>query len=142
MSDDDDRISKLQKENEELRARVSALEKPKQGTVEFKPGEWRGPIDWTANFTLPRSAIEAMVRAAPDSLVRSVVADNYARGAPAEKPAEARVVPSERGWRAETPLGLPPGQATIERMLDVDDALWRAERAKQFAGLVKKEDKA
>ena len=69
-----DRLAKLEAENEELRARLEKLE-PKGPKVEFKPPPHQ-QIDWTANFTLPRSAIEAMVRTVPDGVVRDVVGDN------------------------------------------------------------------
>ena len=63
---------------------------------EFKPEPYQ-PIDWTANFTLPRSAIEAMVRTVPDGVVRDVVGDNFARGVAPPKPAETKVIPREKG---------------------------------------------
>ena len=33
-------------------------------------------------LTMPRSAVDALVKAVPDQLVREIVADNYRRAAP------------------------------------------------------------
>ena len=124
-----DRLAKLEAENAELRARLDKLE-PKSEAKPFKPEPYQ-PIDWTANFTLPRSAIEAMVAAVPDSLVRSVVGDNV-RAAPYEKLAEAKVIPSQRGWVEPAPLGPYEGQRHVDAQLDVQDLLDKAERARRL----------
>ena len=126
----DDRITKLEAENAELKARISALEQPKT-KPEFKVQPYQ-PIDWTANMSLPRSAIEAMVRAVPDSVVRGVVGDNYGKGAPVEKPVETKVIPSQKGWVEPAPLGPPEGQRWVDAQLDVAAALDKAELAKKL----------
>jgi hypothetical protein len=132
MSDDADaRIAALENENAELKRRVEALEpKPK---VEFKPGEWKGPRDWTEGMSMDRATMAAFAAAVPDHLVRSVVSDNM-RSAPVAKPAEGPVVPSERGWRDQVPLEHPPGVKIIDQMMDAEDVVWRRELAKKLSG--------
>jgi hypothetical protein len=125
-----ERIAALEKANAELRQRLDALEEPKPKAEPFKPPPYQ-QIDWTANFTLPRSAVEAMVRAVPDNLVRSIVGDNV-RSAPMEKPAETKVIPSQRGWVEPAPLGPYEGQRWVDMQLDAQAALDKGELEKKL----------
>ena len=125
---DEDRIAKLEKENAELRARVEALEpKPKS---EFKAEPWKR-YDPTEGMSMDRSTMAALAAAVPDNLVRSIVADNM-RATPVAKPAEQRVIPSDKGWRDQVPLGPYEGQKHIDAMIDVQDALDKRDLAKRL----------
>jgi hypothetical protein len=130
MSDDDwnTKLEKLLKETEQLKARVEALE-PK-AKVEFKV-EPQGPIDWTQGMSMDRATMAALAAAVPDNLVRDIVGDNL-RAASVVKPAETKVIPSERGWRPETPLGPPEGQRWVDAQLDVAAALDKRELEKKL----------
>ena len=135
MSDESERIAVLEAQNEELRARLDALEKPKAKAEPFKPvADWQGPrFDWTANASMDASTMRALADAVPDHLVRSVVSDNM-RSAPVAKPAEGPVVPSEGGWRKERPIEPPPGVKIIDEMMAAEDVVWRRELAKKLSG--------
>ena len=124
-----DRLAKLEAENEELRARLEKLE-PKEAKVEFKLPPHQ-QIDWTQGMSMDRSTMAALAAAVPDNLVRSIVSDNV-RAGPVEKPAEVRTIPSEKGWRDQVPLGPPEGQRWVDAQLDVAAALDKRELEKKL----------
>jgi hypothetical protein len=67
-------LAKLRREVEELKAKLTP---PKP----FVPKPYE-PIDWTARMTMPPSALQAMVAAVPDRLIKDIVRDNQAPRSP------------------------------------------------------------
>ena len=54
------------------------------------------------------------------------------RGVAPPKPAETKVIPSEKGWITPAPLESPPGVKIIDQMMDVQDALDKRDLAKKL----------
>ena len=69
-----------------------------------------------------------------DSVIRDIVRDNRAPQvpAPASPPLPRSATP---GWIEPRPLGPQPGAAIIDRMMDQQDALDRAELIRRLKGL-------
>ena len=132
-----DRLAKLEAENEELRARLAKLE-PKQpeAVKPVPPYEWKGPRDWTANASLPPSAMRAMADAVGGGVLAGVVNDRFRSIEPSSIiPKEGpKVEPKARGsgWQDERPLEGPPGVKIIDQMMDVQDALDKRDLAKRL----------
>jgi hypothetical protein len=123
-------VAELQAKTVELAERLKALEPD----PEFK----RQPMprwDPTARMRMPASAIQAMVEAVPDALVRNIARD-FHRGvtAPSSMIPGRGQEPVVRGsgWVDPAPLASPPGIKLIDQMAAVEDRQWRAERARQF----------
>jgi hypothetical protein len=72
-----------------------------------------------------------MRMAVPDSLMRDIVRDN--RRANASQPTTPTPLRGN-GWVDAPKLSQPPGVALLDRIMDAQDAIDRAERVKQFGG--------
>jgi hypothetical protein len=141
---DDDRLTQLEKENAALKARLDALEKPKP-VEPFDAGPaWSGPrFDFTANASMDASTMRAMADAVGDGVLGGVVNDRFRRMEPSSIISKETKVEQAKGtgWQDERPLEMPPGVKIIDQMMDAEDEMWRRDRARQFAGVMKKEDK-
>ena len=123
----------------ELKARVAELEraaKPEPKS-EFKPEPFER-YDPTANFSMPPSALRAMVAAEPRGFMRGVVHDNRApTGRPGMIPQQSTSSrPSAgdgTGWAREIPLGPSMHQRYVDAQFDAQDAKDRQERIQQAA---------
>jgi hypothetical protein len=123
------------KEIEELRRRIEELE----GTAERKPRAAFQPINAIDRVGLPPSVMREFAAATPDRLVRQIVNDHL--GAP-EGPTS--IIRSDRagepdvergsGWTKPAPLTPPPGCEILDKVMDVQDQLDRAELKKKLEG--------
>jgi hypothetical protein len=143
----DERLAQLEREVRQLKAQLD----PRAGAAPVAvPGR---RFDPTANMTMP-STLAEMVRAtdgvladivreqrtpSTDALPRGqtvsvggavpvapgVSLDNASRGTPGDG----------RGWQDAKGIEAwaPPGLAIMEKMMDAEDAKWRAEREREFA---------
>jgi hypothetical protein len=126
-----------------LKARVEELERAAKPPEPFVPTPHQ-QYDPTANMSMPRSALQAMVAAVPDHMLRDIVRDH--RGAPtgpspmspsssSQGGGPANVAGSGTGWAREIPLGPPPGIRYVDQQLDHADAVDKADRIRQDAQL-------
>jgi hypothetical protein len=136
--------AQLERDVATLAARVAELEKAGKPPEPLKR-EPHQPFDPTANMGMPRSAVQAMVDAVPDSLVRDLHSD-AARGNPVTAPTSQ--VPQRgggveirrgSGWAEPNPLSPPPGLPIMDEMLDAQDRQDRADLQRRLARSVKSE---
>jgi hypothetical protein len=108
---DDNELEKLRKEVNELRQRIDPPPKP--------ASTWQ-PHDYTANFTMPRSAMQAMLDAVPDSLMRDLRGDarrpNPITGSAPPSPQPS--VQRGSGWQDATPLKPPEGIKWVDQIAE------------------------
>ena len=145
MSEEEKSVEALRAENDALRKRMEKLEEQ----VNPKPfkSEWRGPIDYTEGMSMPRSAMQAMIDAVPESLMAELRADArkpnpiQASQSPITSTPSTQSQPQRKGtgWVEERPLGNPPGVALADRLVDAQDKIDRAELALKLAKLGKAE---
>ena len=104
------------------------------------------PPDYTAGMSMPRSAMQAMIDAVPESVMAELRADarrpnpiTQASSSPLSTTPSTQSQPTQRGtgWRDEIPLGPPPGISHCDRMLDAQDAKDRAELIERELKLAK-----
>jgi hypothetical protein len=122
--------------------RVAELERQLRGeqpAPQFKR-EPQERYDPTANFGMPRSAVQAMAAAVPDRLMADLRAD-AAKPNPVTGTSQAQLTPQDRGGRVEirgsgwanpNPLTTPAGVDICDRLVDAQDAIDAAERRKLF----------
>jgi hypothetical protein len=91
-----------------------------------------GRYDPTALMQMPANAVDAMVAAVPDSLMRDIVRDFWKGVSQPSSLIPQQPVARGSGWVTPAPLRPPPGVELIDRMMATDDRRWRAERAKEF----------
>ncbi len=111
---DQDRIAELER-------RIAELEKAKPAAPSAPPPPRpsAGPVDYAARLRMPASAVRAMAQTGPDpqQLVEDfrhgVSQPSSMLATPAAAPTSK---PSKNGWMDQTPLGLPPGTAIIEKL--------------------------
>ena len=96
-------------ELEALKKRVAELEKASKPPEPFK-SDWKGPVDYTQGFSMPRSAMLEMMKAVPDSLMRDIRGDAR-KPNPITGGATAPSEPVQRGsgWAKPIPVEPPPG---------------------------------
>ena len=76
-----------------------------------------------------RTNLAEMARAVDTKVIQDIVRDN--RAPPTPPPSSP--TPGGNGWVDPLPLAAtPPGYQHIERMMDAEDANWRAQRRKDF----------
>jgi hypothetical protein len=137
-------LEKLKAQNVELADRIAKLEAAAKPPELFK-SDYRGPIDYTAGMSMPKSAMLDLIKNVPDALMKDLRAD-----ARKPSPAAASTSPisstpaaqsqSQRrgsGWRDEVPLGPPPGIEHCDRLVDAQDAKDRAELIERELKLAK-----
>jgi hypothetical protein len=133
-------LDELKAENAKLTDRIEKLE----NQLNPKPlsASNRGPRDYTEGFSMPKSAMRAMVDALPGAVVRELAVDarkpNPVTGGANPQPSKQRATPN---FIPERPLEPPPGINHVDRLMDQQDAIDRAERALALAkmALAKKE---
>ena len=120
----------------ELKARVAELERAAKPAEPFVPEPYQR-YDPTARMSMPRSALQEMVNAVPDDVMRGVLRDNRApQGRPGVIPSSTQVtgdrarapvnVPgSGTGWAESAPLSPPPGINYVDAQLIADDVRQR-----------------
>jgi hypothetical protein len=118
---------------DDLRARITQLEN--QINPPPRPPT-RPPHDYSANLSMPKSALRAMTEAVPERLMSELRADarcpNPVTG---HTPTPQPTGPTKRstGWIDEVPLQSPPGQRHIHALVSAQDRLDLADRAQKFA---------
>jgi hypothetical protein len=130
-------LEALKAENAELKRRVDALE-PKPRPEPFKD-EPRRRFDPTEGMSMDRATMAEFAAAASAG---GIANDAWRRLEPSSIiPQEGPKVEVVRGsgWQKERPIEGPPGVKIIDQMLQVEDEMWRRDRAKQFGQVPKKE---
>jgi hypothetical protein len=86
---------------------------------------------------MPQSAIQPMVDAVGDQQMRDIVADlrTFGRAQPGGWLDPGKSEPRQAPRSMYIPLEPPPGVAICDQMLDVQDAIDRAERVKGFGSV-------
>jgi hypothetical protein len=99
-------LEALKARNAELEERIEKLEN--QLNPKPLPASNRGPRDYTEGFSMPPSAMRAMVEALPGAVVRELAVDarkpNPVTGGPNPPPTKQRATPN---WVDERPLESP-----------------------------------
>jgi hypothetical protein len=134
---DKDKIAALEARIEELERKAKPPE-PEKPFVE-EPYQRYDP---TAGMTMPRSALEEMLRAEPRGFMAGVVRDARAPNTPGtlprtEGPTSERggnVPGSGTGWAHEVKLGPPPGIQHVDAQLIADEVRQRAELKRKLGG--------
>ena len=134
-----DEVEKLKAENDALRKRMEKLEEQ----VNPKPRpEWvHQPPDYTAGMSMPRSAMQAMIDAVPESVMQGIRADARKPNPVTTGSSQIKSTPSVQsqpqrrgsGWRDEIPLSSPPGIALADQLMDAQDKIDRVELAQKLA---------
>ena len=133
-------LDELKAQNAKLTERIAKLEEAAKPPEPFVPGP-RFQFDPTANASMPANAMKAMIDAVPDTLMRDLRADarkpnpvTQASSSPIRSTPSAQ--PQWRntgGWRDEVPLGPQPGIEHVDRLVDAQDQIDKAELALKFA---------
>jgi hypothetical protein len=131
-------LEDLKAKNAELSDRLSKLEEA-ANSKPFKAEPWQ-PIDYTAGFSMPREAMQAMIDALPSSFFSELRGDArrpnpVTEASPSLTTSPAPQAPVQRtsGWRDAAPLTSPPGISHIDRIVDAQHKIDRAERALALA---------
>jgi hypothetical protein len=89
---------------------------------------------------MPRSAMQAMIDAVPDRLMNELRSDalkpnpmTLSGGVTKPTATESPKSIGKKGWIGERPLSPPPGIAIMDRMMDEQDRIDRAELALRLA---------
>jgi hypothetical protein len=123
----------MSKSEDELRARITQIENqinppPRQPSTFPR-------FDPTEGMTMPANAVQAMIDAVPASVMRGLVNDAFKPNpvTGGSHPQPTNQVQRGSGWRDEVPLGPPPGNAHVDRIVRAQDRLDKAERAYAIA---------
>lgn len=119
-----------QKELDALKARLEKLEKAADPPP--RKQSYAVPHDHTAGASMPASAVRAMIEAIPDHVMQGLRSDArkpnpVTQGDPPQ--------PQRRGsgWRESAPLTSPAGIAHVDRLVEAQDRLDRADLAMKMA---------
>ena len=100
-----------------------------------RPPSTHQPHDYTQGMSMPREAIRDLINAVPDALMRDLRGDarkpNPVTGGPNPQPTSQ--VQRGSGWQQPRPLEPPPGIAIMDRMMDEQDKIDKAELALRIA---------
>jgi hypothetical protein len=128
---DDDELSKLKKEIADLKQRIDPPPRQPSTHPRFDP---------TEGMSMPRSAMQAMIDAVPDRLMNELRSDalkpnpmTLSGGVTKPTATESPKSIGKKGWIGERPLSPPPGIAIMDRMMDEQDRIDRAELALRLA---------
>jgi hypothetical protein len=112
--------------NEEL---LRVLKEAMRQEAERKPVG--APTDYGDRLSVPAEAFRDLVRAVPDSVVRSIVDDNM-KGSAVAAPAGPKR-PYTGGWVEPAPYRPPEGTEHCDRLMDAADAADRVALAERLA---------
>jgi hypothetical protein len=122
MSELDD----LKKEIADLKQRIDPPPRP--------PSTWQ-PHDYTQGMSMARSTMLEMMKVTPEGLMKELRADalkpNPVTGS-APQP-QSQPVRRGSGWAKPIPVEPPPGVAILDKIMDEQDRLDRAELVLKFA---------
>jgi hypothetical protein len=124
-----DELDNLKAENDALRNPVEKLEE--RVNPPPRKQSYSAPFDYTANASMPASAMKAMVDAVPDAVMKGIRADaqkpNPVTGYSTAQPTTQ--VQRGSGWAKPIPVEPPPGVALADRLVDHQDRIDKAELA-------------
>jgi predicted XRE-type DNA-binding protein len=132
-------LAALKKRQGELEAKLAEADKPP--APQFKP-EPRERYDPTANFGMPRSVVREMAKAIPPDLARDLRADalkpNPVTGTSQAQLSQDRdggrvQIQRGTGWQEPNPLSAPPGVPIMDRLMDMQDAIDKADLERRLA---------
>jgi hypothetical protein len=105
----DDELEKLRKEVNELRQKIDPPPKP--------PSTWQ-PRDYTQGMSMPPSAMQAMLDAVPDRLMRDLRGDAMRPNAVTGAAPQPQSQPVQRGtgWIDSAPLKPPEGIKWVDEI--------------------------
>ena len=114
-------MTKEMTEIEELKKRVAELEKAANPEPR-KPSTWQ-PVDYTAGFSMPASALKAMVDVIPSSVMAGIVADarkpNPVTGGMTKSVVtEPPKTMGKNGWVDARPLTPPEGIGLVDQIAE------------------------
>jgi hypothetical protein len=137
-------LEKLKAQNAELSDRIAKLEAAAKPP---KPVEWvHQPPDYTAGMSMSRSAMQAMIDAVPESVMRGIREDarkpNPLAASQSPITSTSSSQPTSQvqrgtGYRDAVPLGPPPGIEHCDRLVDAQDKIDRAELIERELKLAK-----
>jgi hypothetical protein len=125
-------------------ARVAELERAGKPPAPIK-SEPSAPYDPTARATMPPSAMRDMIAAVSDRLMADLRNDALKPNPVTQSVAQlssdhdGRVEIRGTGWSEPRPLSPPPGVPIMDRLMDMQDAIDRADLERRLARSVKKE---
>ena len=124
-----DELDSLKAENDALRNRLEKLEE--RVNPPPRPPSTHQPIDYTANASMPASAMKAMIDALPSSFMSDLRADALKPNPVTQGPNPQPQPQSQRrgGWVQPRPIEPPPGVALADRLVDAQDEIDKAELA-------------
>jgi hypothetical protein len=129
-----DSSEELKRQNKELSERIAKLEEAAKPPKPSEPWTWQKP-DPTEGMSMPRSAMQAMIDAVPESLMRELRSDarrpNPVTGGPAPPPTPQG--PRGSGWREAAPIAPPPGIEQCDRLVAAQDRIDQIELARKLA---------
>jgi hypothetical protein len=123
----------MSKSEDDLRARITQLEN--RINPPPRPPSTHQPMDYTANASMPASAMKAMIDAVPDAVMKGIRADaqkpNPVTGYSTAQPTNQ--VQRGSGWAKPIPVEPPPGIGLCDRLVDAQDEIDKAELALKLA---------
>jgi hypothetical protein len=125
MSDESE-LTELKKQVAELKDQINPPPRP--------PSTYQ-PYDPTANFSMPASALQEMLKAVPEALMRSLREDARRPNPvnPSTPSQPTTQVQRGSGWVSERKLEPPPGIEHMDRMMDAQARVDKAELALKLA---------
>jgi hypothetical protein len=130
---------------DELKARLEKLEKANAPSAPSAPmpREPQRPLDYTRGASMSAATMRDLAQAIPDKLAADLRAD-LARGNPLTA-SQAQLVKGEGGveihrgdgWAPERKIEPPPGVALADRLMDMQDAIDRADLERRLGATAK-----
>jgi hypothetical protein len=142
----EERLAASEKRVAELEAKLSEARKPAE-PFRREPME---RIDYTAGATMDAETRRELAKAFPDSLARDLRDDALNRPNPVTgaTPAQLTQGGNERvqiqrgtGWAEPNPLSAPPGVPIMDRLMDMQDKIDKADLARRLGTTVKGQSK-
>jgi hypothetical protein len=137
----------LKAEIDQLKKRIVELEaKLADGPRQPQVREPHKPFDPTARATMPRSVLRDLVTAVPDRLMADLRSDalkpnpvtqSVAQLTPDRGSQDRGVQIGGSGWIEPKPLSVPPGVPIMDRLMDMQDAIDKADLQRRLAGAKK-----
>jgi hypothetical protein len=131
-------LAALKKRQTELEAKLAEANKPPEP---FKPEPYQ-PRDWTAGATMDRETKRELAKSFPADLVRDLRSDalkpNPVTGTSQAQLSQDRgsgrvQIQRGSGWVEPNPLSAPPGVPIMDRLMDMQDAIDRADLERRLA---------
>jgi hypothetical protein len=85
---------------------------------------------FSAKNQMDKETLRSFEQGVSTKVVREIVGDHL--GKPVAFPATPGETPGHMNYAEPTPLGPPPGIALMDKMMEVENALWRRELAQRL----------